>query len=464
MAEAPPPVPTNGTTPGLSIPAPDFVAQGKAQATGAVQADFWGDLVRKYFIGHATGVQALVNAFVSIVDYLAADVVSLFGAFQGQGAPGFYDLIAVILGDLLGVEMSEQTIVDAFARKGSLAAFREIGKSYMNTIIGELQPQIPLTPAGGLASAQGWLGYILGFSVREGNIAVISDLLPELLDPLKGFTEYGESMRTALGLGRMSRQALHPIIQTLITDPLQWYVNQTYRPKVLGESLAVRAYNRGWIPREALDTEMQYAGYSDDRAAVLQADSVTYFSPNDAWELYKLSKVDISALTIALRLSGFDPNSNDNWIAARTAQDVKPYTDQLIQDWKGQWLNGYITLAQLEGFLDQLPMLPDVRNALYNALGQLGEYPRRKLTLAEVQSAFIEGIYILDDVQAFLKSEGYGDDAIEVLTLQTMLKLGTAEAKRAVASYAYDKAVAKAEKAGEPKPPPPAILVPGPTG
>jgi hypothetical protein len=306
------------------------------------------------------------------------------------------------------------------------------------------------------------MGYLLGFSVREGNIAFLTSILPEAVEPFSEMKEYGEMMARCLGFGRMARQALHPLIQTLITDPLQWYVNQQYAPKLLGEGLAVRAYNRGKIDGPTFATEMAYAGYNTTRSAVLQEDSLTHLSAADAWTLYKNQKYSSEQLQGVYQNNGMDPSTSGDWIESQILNECAPWITALIQDWKSQTLAGYVTLAQFEGFVDTLNWPTDVANALKNAVGQICELPRKKLTLAEVQSALVEGLVDSTYLQTFLKNEGYSSDDQLTLYYQTLIKLGTQEAKVAVAQYTYDKAVKTAQGKNLPIPPPPAILAGSP--
>jgi hypothetical protein len=448
----------SGNGAGVSIPAPSFTEQAKAQVTGAIEGGFWEDLLHKYFIGHVTGPHAIITGIVSLVDWIAAGAVALFGMFQGRDAPGFYGLISEVLSDLLGVDINTQTIEQAFWRKGELGAYRVIGKDYWDVWMKELGNPSAITPESGLASANGFIGYLLGFSIRQGNLALLDSFLPETLRVLDGIKEYGELMQRSLGFGRMARQALHPLIQTLITDPLQWYVNRQYTPKLLGEGLAVRAFNRGWIDRATLDTEMSYAGYSQTRISTLIKDALTELGPTEAWTLYKTGGYTGNQLAQALQTSGMDPGAIGDYVQAKLAAEVEPYTTALIADWKNQLLGGYISLSQFEGYVNSLKLPIEAKIALNQAVGQLFEYPRRKLTLAEVQSAFVEGLLDATEVSNWLIKEGYSDDDAQVLWFQTLLKLNTDEAKKAVAQYKYDRAKAKAAAKGEPPPPPPAAL------
>lgn len=448
----------SGNGAGVSIPAPSFEEQGKAWSVGALAAGWVDDLVRKNLLSRASGPGTLLGELGSLFDDLMAVFVQFVGSVQAGGTPGFFTLLSSVLGDLIGVEISADQVHNAWVRGGARDAFRTVGADYWKALLGQIGSPAQLTPESGLAAAEGFLGYLLGFSIREGNIAMLASVIPEEWRIMDGIDEYAQAMRASLGLGRMARQALHPLIQTLITDPLQWYVNRQYTPKLLGEGLAVRAFIRGWVPREVLDTELAYAGYSPARIETLIKDALTELSPADAYTLYKAGAYTEQQVAAAARTSGQDPAVFGDWITAKIAAEVEPYTSALIADWKGQLLGGFITLAKFEGYVNSLKLPQEVKDAVNNAVGQLVELPRRKLTLAEVQSAFVEGLIDSTEVADWLTKEGYSDDDAQILWYQTLLKLNTTEAKKAVAKYGYDKAVAKAAAKGEPPPPPPAIL------
>lgn len=453
----------SGSLSGFDIQAPNFVEQGTAEAVGAMAAGWIDDLVRKHVLSHSSGGPSLLSSLGSILDDFLTIVVAFFDAAQAQGTPGFFTFLAELLSSVVGIEISADHVNAAWKSGSSHAGFTAVGANYWNGMVTQLGSPTTLTPESGLASAQGFIGYLLGFSIREGNLAFLTSLIPEEFRVTDGIEEYARAMRGSLGLGRMARQALHPLIQTLITDPLQWYVNQKYTPKLLGESLAVRAYNRGLIDQSTLNQELEYVGYNAQRAALLQSEALSVLSSNDAFELLKTGKIDTQGVYTALKANGFNPGDYEDWLAAMTAKEVAPWTAALITDWKTQVSGGYITLAQFESYVNALPLLPDVKAAINQSVGQLYELPRKKLTLAEVQSAFVEGLLDSTDVADWLKNEGYSDADQQTLWFQTLLKLGTQQAKVAVAQYTYDKAVAKAEKAGEPAPPKPAILAVGPT-
>jgi len=76
---------------------------------------------------------------------------------------------------------------------------------------------------------------------------------------------------------------------------------------------------------------------------------------------------------------------------------------------------------------------------------ELLAHPRKRLTFAQMTTAFVDGIVSVDEVANYLHEEGYREDDIAILLQIDLLKLQAAHAKAA------------AKKAKTPKPvvPPP---------
>jgi len=502
MAEQSPTTGSNGNGLGLSVPAPNFEEQGKAQAIGGMAAGWIDDLIRKHVLSHASGGGGILGAIASLVDDYLAVIVAFFDQVQGKGTPGFFTLMAELLGGLLGIEISADHINTAWKRGGTHAGFAAVGASYWAGMMTQLGSPKTLTPESGLAAAQGFLGYLLGFSIREGNLGFITSLIPEEWRITDGIEEYARAMRSSLGLGRMARQALHPLIQTLITDPLQWYVNRTYMPKLLGTSQAIRAYNRNLITQDMLNQEATYDGYNSQRLEAMIEEVLEQLGNSELYTLLKWGYIDRQEFTILMKRRGVHPVDADRYLQYARFNEADSAVNQTLSVLRGQFVNGFIDGPTFENMVNTLPLGDEQKVRFIAAVHQETSYPRthlawgnvqdavsrglltpadasawltgagygdrdaavmiglprKTLTLSQVQEAFLEGLIDSTDIANYLRIEGYSDDDAQTLWYLTLLKLGTKQAKQAVAQYAYNKAKAAAEKKGEPPPPPPAIL------
>src|SRR5260370_12761142 len=107
----------------------------------------------------------------------------------------------------------------------------------------EFKPTSGDLQAGDDAPAQRFLGFLMNFAIRQGNIECLTGFLPEEFRVGEGFRAYGELMAKNLGLGRLARQALRPLIQTLVADPLMSKLQEQYLPKRTAPSPAITKFS-----------------------------------------------------------------------------------------------------------------------------------------------------------------------------------------------------------------------------
>jgi len=131
---------------------------------------------------------------------------------------------------------------------------------------------------------------------------------------------------------------------------------------------------------------------------------------------------------------------------------------ELVLDIRKMFLDHFISADNRNALWSALPLADVQRQLLATEADTMFQFPTKRLSLAEMQTAFVQGIIDLSDLETYLSDEGYSADDQNTLAQLTLLKLQTDAAKIQLAQYAYAKAKAKAAKKGEPPPPPPAIL------
>ncbi len=122
-------------------------------------------------------------------------------------------------------------------------------------------------------------------------------------------------------------------------------------------------------------------------------------------------------------------------------------------------IDGHLTIEEFSALIDPLPLGDTERRLILAAAQYKVKAPHKSLTIAEAQSAFNEGLWTLDELAAFFARIGFGADDNVTLQQLTLLKFAQLEEAKAVAKFAYDAKVRRAEAKGLPKPPLPKILV-----
>src|SRR5713226_10184987 len=193
----------------INVPPPDYFTAGKLQAQGSKESGWPERLAAAFIMGLARLLAPLVRILADVLDLILAAVSGLFLAGQGEGSRGFSNLVAVLLGDLLGVEgVTGEQIFTAFQTRGRISAMKNVGSGFLDVLTKEMITSGNVSPEQGDAAVRSFLGFVLSFAVRQGNIAFVTSLIPEEWRFADGFREYGELMAKNLGLGRLTRLVL----------------------------------------------------------------------------------------------------------------------------------------------------------------------------------------------------------------------------------------------------------------
>lgn len=449
----------------IGVPPANFQQQAAATTAGQKSAGWFADLWAYLFAGWPSGLSVVWATFISGFQDLIALVVKFYGLFQGQNTPGFYTLTGAVLSDLIGVELDIGTVGYGQGGAANRAGNQRIGQSFYGVLTSLLAAPLPLSPAGGLAAAEGFLGFLISFAIRQGNIEFISELIPEEFRIGEGVKAYGENLSRALGLGRMARLAFTPLINTLIADPLKWYLNSQYRPTLLNEGQLIRSALRGIETTPDLPTSLSWLGHSDANITALQEESITQLSTADVYRFWAKGQLDTSTAIQRIVRTGTTADIASLMLEAMDLGAGDTAVSEQVTYLTNARLSGQLDSATYQSLISGLPISPTRVAALVSYTSQRLELPVKTLTLAEMQTAYLHGLTDLTTLEQFIVNQGYsqgtGGDPTNYAQLYVMLtleKLDTHDAQVAVAQYKYDKAVATAKAKNEPIPPKPAIL------
>ena len=402
-----------------------------------------------------TGWGVVWSVVTNIVDEVLTAGVTLLTNLQGTNTPGFFDFLQALMSDLLGVDFAPDALSNAWAQGGDVGGITSAGSLLLNQLSSEMNRPLPSPDGPGMTAAKSLLGWMMAFSVREANVSVFTSMIPEEYRFLDGLRDYGVSLARNLGLGRMARLIFQPWLKVAIQDPVTHELNAAYTPTFLGTTQAIKAKARGIYSQSDLEDEAAADGYTLQRLQALTKDTLTQLQESHVWELYKWGAFDQSAALAALTSYGIDPDVVQQYFAALGYKERDTYVPQFLSVIHSQFLNGYLSLDQYQSIVTNLRITQESQQDLLAILGQLASLPRKRLTLAEMQGYYVDGIVDLQDIETYLQLEGYSSDDQDLLVLATLIKSGEESAKLSKAEYAYHKAVLAAVKKAEPPPPPP---------
>ena len=421
-----PPTPDPGSLP--DIPVADFTAQARQSAQGFKDSGIAANFIAMWTHRLWDAVRWSITFLVSGIDELAAIIVQAVSAAQGVGSEGMISMMAGIIGDLLGIEANEDAMRAAFHQHGRIGAMTQAGGQFFEMLRAEWggqQTAGDMKPT--MDPAKSFIGFLIEFAVRQGNLALISEILPIEINILGWLREYGEILAKNLGLGRLARRALQPLVQTLVADPLQWSLNMQYRPRLLSEGQAMKAFFRGALTQDQLHSILAMQGYTDGDIARLTVDAQRAFSPQDLLTEVRWGNRSTDSVASLLNLAGWTKDQADIVWDATMRADAETLVNQYVQLIHRQFENGFVTSGEAIDLLDRVPLTPIQLEWWKKIYGQQSEIPRRHLSESQVEKAFLEGIIDLSTAQGYWERLGFNEDSIQTLTLLLMQKLSSGQ-------------------------------------
>src|SRR5216684_3544298 len=436
----------------INVPPPDYFTAGKLQAQGSKESGWPERLAAAFIMGLARLLVPLLRILVDALDLILAAVGELFLAGQGEGSRGFSNLVAALIGDLLGVEgVTGEEIFTGFQTRGRITAMNRVGSGLLDVLTKEMITSGNVSPEQGDAAVRAFLGFVLSFAVRQGNIAFLTSLIPEEWRFADGFREYGELMAKNLGLGRLTRLVLKPLVTTLAATPFQWKLNELYRPIQLKLADVVNPFTGAVMEAKDIWADLAREGYTDDKIKALLELHRKKLSEADLSTLFSAGHIDQATLQQRIQRLGYTLEDAQQRAEVDRLDKVKPYFEELRAAAVGAYANGHIQRDELKGIVDGLPLTTEVKTYIMLAADYKRRVPTKHLTVAQLEAAFSEGIIDLTEFTDHLTVQGYSDDDQSVLLLLTLLKL--AKAADAAKAKAARSAAAAAKKAGKPTSP-----------
>jgi hypothetical protein len=216
---------------------------------------------------------AVAGPVASFIAQVAGLVVTPVGiaVLEGLGDlrsgidPAVGILAQEVLTEFLGVEVGTSNLPLGIGGGDHLARAQAIGKLLHDQLESEFLAAAGGTVQPSTAPAQTFSGLAVNFGLASGIMGLIGGLIPYgHVDELR---ELGEEVANNIGLGRLVRRALTPLVTTLVSNPAQWAINIKYRPTQFKEGELVNPFLGTQLDQATLYNAMHLLGYSDDKIA-----------------------------------------------------------------------------------------------------------------------------------------------------------------------------------------------------
>ena len=151
-----------------------------------------------------------------------------------------------------------------------------VDTSVLKVITDALSTAAPKSGAGGIApssaGADKFMEMAAHMAIEGWLIGWAADALS--VHELEQIGDLKDTLERTLGIGRLSRRALHAPMKIFVEDPYTQLLNQTFHPTLLDKGELVRYYLRGGIDRAGLQAKMDLHGYASGAVDQLIYDQV----------------------------------------------------------------------------------------------------------------------------------------------------------------------------------------------
>jgi hypothetical protein len=244
-------------------------------------------LVKAYQAATLDAKGGEVSLVFNLADDLALKAGSALHSLEEPLLPIIAAFVAPIIGGLFGAEIDEGALRHRLRAGEGNAGAQAIVEGFMRAIVGDTPTEIQPTDAGSKRVASAAVQAALESTFNAQVPEILSHFLPFEFGHFEDLIELPENIIRALGVSRLVRSALQPIVTTCCRTPATWHMNKLHRPTLLGAGTLAKQIARNPEKREQWLEDLRREGYSDDRIEALLNEQSKFHSVSDVFRLQR---------------------------------------------------------------------------------------------------------------------------------------------------------------------------------
>jgi hypothetical protein len=370
--------------------------------------------------------QQVVGLAVAGLDKVLAAFISILTKIRTEGTAGLPDTIAEVLNEFLGTDLKGSDFGTLTGGDVNVTRAHQIGAKILARLGGEFVPAGAVTPESGETAAQRFLGFGVNFGIQTGILALIGGCVPQF--HLEEVREMGVQAARNIGLGRLVRQGLRPLVRNTIEQPYDRLLRKRFRPDLLSAAEQRQARDQKLKDEDLVRDEMAQLGYKDPDINFLLFHRTRFLSPGELAHLIRYRVLSQDQAVSHLAADGYQPFEAENTIAAGyvTREDLRwdEYISLLIEQAKVN----LIDVTEVQTKLQDAPITQKELDLIVKIVQQHLDHPPKQLTWAQVVTAYETGAVDFDYVDNWLFRKGFDDEdtiVMELLLLEKALGLNT---------------------------------------
>jgi hypothetical protein len=463
----PPPAPTTSLPLATGLMASVYTnvyaalrTSGVAHEVSIAQSAWWSGLLGQ--VGNLAAM--LVQLVALILTPLAQAVLEGIEALRKGIDPSVGILAQEVLSEFLGADLTAADLPLGLGTGDHIQRSRAIGALLYNQLESEFAPAaggqlVPTTQP-----AETFSGLAINFGLASGIMGVIGAAIP--YGHFEELRELGEEVATNIGLGRLVRRALTPLIQILVAQPATWAINTKYLPTQFKEADLVNPYAAAVMPHDQIFKAMNLLGYSNDKIQAFIQLHQKKLTPHDVKILMDNGFWDAPTGQAYISKLGWPTELVDTVMLLEELREDKAWYNKLIDEMETEVKNGRVTIDEFTQVLNGLPYSQVVKDTIiatvnYKVKAHVAHAPHA-LSEGELVQGFEAGLLTATDLTDRWTKLGLSDQDQTVRMALILLRLSRLEtvAKEKQDHYHQQLVVFQQKLAGQkpgPQPPQPPV-------
>lgn len=432
--------------PKVNAEAVNVTAQTEKQVAVWDAANIW----QKIWLGFAAVavdvVEAIITACLGLLSLIGEGFGKAMIGAEEKSSAAFGRIAATVVKDVLDVDVSP----DVFSRRGAAGGRKGAHDDLAGAIFNGFLRAAGTGPGGELkpddAPAKRLVEKMTRVAIEDWLEGSLSEIIT--VGQVEAWGQLGDNIVGMLGLNRIVRRVMAPLVDATIFTPHEWSVNKQYRPRLLSPAQAVKAYRAGIFTEAQFREELARQGWSEQRMNVLLLEEDRQISVSDLDQLIAGGAWTESQAAEYLVARGWRRDDAESLLALAADRRIDTYRRQMATAASSAFVERTIDEVQFRRILETTGLDDREQHAIRQVAGLRRELRVKSLSTSEVEQAIKRGLLTLQDYRRHLIDEGYRLEDIQTLELLLLDEVKDREAaERARREREAERAQEKAAKA-----------------
>lgn len=349
----------------------------------------------------------IVEFAIEVTSEIGKRVGESVDEFEQTAGPEIERAAAVALSDFFGVSISAGQISRGRSSGAKFAFAENLGSFVLEQMFGAFEVPTGITPDSGRAGAERMLGFNIGTTIESWLGSVVSKA--PLVRWIPNWADLDEIMMQALGLGRMNRRIMGPLLKVLIADPFLWDLNRTFTPALHGTADLVRLVNRRIINEATFFEQMSWHGFDQEKATQFRLTRSRLPEKEDIAKMLELGLIDAAKTQEIFEGLGFTESGAQTMVAVTEDDRIRNINNAIESTATDMFRDREIDESEYNVVLGKAGRSPAEIEILVG-LGRVQRSRPRALPRGVLEKAFREGFIPLGRLREYYETEGFSLD------------------------------------------------------